>query len=128
MGTVEIDEAGNLRIRLDSPEDRAALRTALRCAVDADPVEVADGAKEVIMDAGYPEHFLIARACGFRWSEQALLRAVDELIPYARQSIAMHSTMRLKSQQRWMKKISEGRRGVSSPNPEAGPSKPTQPT
>lgn len=124
MGTVDLDETGNLRITVDTPEDRAALQTALRCAVDADPMEVPGVRGTVTMDAGYPEHFLIARACGFTWSERALSRAVDELVPYARQSIAMHSTMRLKSQERWMKKISEGRRREAGPGPGQEPSSP----
>jgi hypothetical protein len=126
MGTVDIDETGNLKLTLESPEDRTALRTALRCAVDADPVTVPERGGVVTLDAGYSEHFLVARACGFTWSEQALSRAVDELIPYARQSIAMHSTMRLKSNQRWMNKMSEARRREPTPRSDAGPSGPAQ--
>ena len=128
MGTVDL-EADTLRITLESHEDRASLGTALRCAVDADPVEIPAEPRvvTVALDAGYPEHFLIARACGFTWTERALSRAVDELVPYARQSIAMHSTMRLKSQERWMKRISDARREGPGSASDARRSEPSQP-
>jgi hypothetical protein len=105
MGHVHLDESGSLVVTLENHEDAAAFRTALRCASDPDPVVVPSGAGTVTMDANHAEHILIAWACQFRWFPEALARAIDELAPYARQSVAMHASSSLKSQKRWLGKM-----------------------
>lgn len=117
LGYVDILDDGVLLIRLEGREDSAALRAALRSGIDPDPVTVPEAAGEVRLDPNHVEHFLIARACGFAWSERALSRAVDELAPYARQASAMHCSVRLKSNRRWMQKLSEERRTGRAPGP-----------
>lgn len=106
MGQVEVDGAGKLSVWLESPVDAAALGAALRAVpgTDAQPV-AAD--MTVTFDIDKAANFLAVHACGFRWTQAAMTRALDELAPYALQQVSLHSTMRLKTQQRFMAQAQE---------------------
>ena len=106
MGQVEVDGAGKLSVWLESAADAAALGAALRAVPGTDAQTVAAD-KTVTFDIDNAANLLAVHACRFRWSQDAMMRALDELSPYALQQVSLHSTMRLKSQQRWMAQAQE---------------------
>jgi hypothetical protein len=106
MGSVGLDESGNFVVHMQAQAEVAALRTALRCANDPDPVELPEIEGTAALDANHVEHVLAIWACDFRGTAAALHRAVSELAPYVRQSTALHSSLALESQQRMMRNMS----------------------
>lgn len=106
MGRVDLDGDGKLAVWLESSMDAAALGAALRAVPGTDAQTVAAD-KTVTFDIDNAANLLAVHACRFRWTEAAMTRALDELAPYALQQVSMHSTMRLKSQQRWMAQAQE---------------------
>ncbi len=111
MGKVELDKEGQLLVHIESQADASALRAALRCQADPDPVDIPASTGDVCFDANHVANILGVWACAFEWTHPALARAVDELAPYAQQSSSLHSPSTLKSHQRWMQKMKERREG-----------------
>lgn len=106
MGNVELDGDGKLAVLLESAMDAAALGAALRAVPGTDAQALAANSS-VTFDIDNAANLLAVHACRFRWTQPAMMRALDELAPYALQQVTLHSTMRLKSQQRMVAQVQE---------------------
>ena len=60
-----------------------------------------------MLDPDNVENTIALWACGFTWSEAVLERAVDELVPYGRQSLSLSSGIKLKSHARMLDKLNK---------------------
>jgi hypothetical protein len=106
MGQVDLDGDGKLQAFLESPVDVAALDAALRAIPGTDACHLAVNTT-VSLDPDNAANILALHACRFRWMPSSLIRALDELAPYALQSVTLHSGMRLKSLQRMTSQAQE---------------------
>ena len=95
MGKVDVDVRGALQVWLQTPEDIAALRAALRSVPGADALELQRG-EGCSVDAENPSNLLALYGAGFEWTHAALTRALDELIPYVQSNVSLHLSTRTK--------------------------------
>ena len=101
MGKVDVDARGALQVLLQTSEDVAALRAALRSVPGADALELKRDVGCAV-DAENPSNLLAVYGAGFEWTHAALSRALDELIPYAQSQVSMHLSTRSKFFKRMM--------------------------
>ena len=93
MGKVDVDVRGALQVLLQTAEDVAALRAALRTVPGSDALELKRD-EGCAVDAHNPSNLLALYGAGFEWTHAALARALDELIPYAHANVALHLSAR----------------------------------
>jgi len=114
MGTVDVDDSGLLTVRLESSEDLAALAAALRAVPGTDPIALGLG-EALVVDPENPGNLVALHAARFTWTQAALHKAVDELTPYAMQSLALHTRTPLL--ERTMARFRKQTGGVASGDP-----------
>jgi hypothetical protein len=85
---------------------------------DPDTVDLIQAA--VLLDVEHAANILAVWACGFTWTPEAMARALEELAPYARQSMSIHASGSLKSHKRMMRKMQEQKGNAGSGGPSAG--------
>ena len=90
MGSIDLDEAGNVAVRLDSLLDVAQLRVALKSVDGADEIELAKPGT-VTLSAENPFHYLALRCTDFEWSSAALRAALDSLAEPAQSALRLHT-------------------------------------
>jgi len=129
MGKVDVDVRGILHVQLQSPEDVAALRAALRCVPGTDPCEPS-AERRIALDPENPSNLLALYGAGFEWTHAALVRALDELVPYAAANVSMHASTRNKMFTRMVAQAQAAKAGpaqsadatTSPPSPQPPPS------
>ena len=95
MGYVSYDGGENFIVKLEGPEDRAALKAALKATPGTDVGESTGGADTLRFDHDNPSNILAFWAAEFEWESGAIRVALDQLAPLAWQQIGIHSgTMR----------------------------------
>jgi hypothetical protein len=91
MGYVSYDGGEKFIVKLESTEDKAALRAALKATPGADTGEAGAVADTLHFDHDNPSNVLAFWAAEFDWESRALRLALDQIAPIAWQYVAMHS-------------------------------------
>lgn len=91
MGYITYDGGEKFMVKLESAEDRAALRAALKATPGTDPGEAIDSSDSLYFDRDNPSNIVAFWAADFDWESRAMREALDQIAPLAWQHIGIHS-------------------------------------
>ena len=92
MGCVRFEGGEKFEVLIESTEDRAALRAAMKATPGSDIEAVGDGAV-LHFDSDNPSNVVAFWAAGFEWQPPAHRAALDLIVPLAWQQIGIHSNI-----------------------------------